>query len=79
MSLKDEAAFPRKAMSESRGLSIRQYYVAKAMKGIVESNLYTDEDGRWNVHYDYDETAAEAFRYADALIKFEEEETNKEG
>ena len=54
---------------EYAGMTLRQYYAAKAMVGLIQSNdFFNHENKGWYL------TAKASFDIADALIKFEEDE-----
>lgn len=59
-----ELYYERKVYGE--GLTIRQWYAGKAMQGMLSSSRF--ENGNAMI------VAESAFKYADAMIKYEEKE-----
>ena len=53
---------------DQKGMALSDYFEAKAMQALIASN-FISRDGIPDVRYDYDELAAEAELYADAMLK----------
>lgn len=64
---KNDLAFPIQGFAD--GITIRQYYAAKALQGLLSSPDLKQ------IHGDQDDLARACFRAADALIKYENEES----
>ena len=51
------------------GMTLKNYFEAKAMQALITVNYIKNEDGEDDVRYDYEELAIEAYYYADELLK----------
>lgn len=72
--MNDEYAFPRSAnypMSSADGMTLRDYFAAKAMQGITsDSSAAIDETGRkLSIPDDCDLIAKAAYLLADAMLE----------
>lgn len=65
--MKDISAFPseNKYEGEVEGMTLRDYFAAKAMQGMVTANVSIDIDK----DYPFQTRAATAYMIADAMIK----------
>ncbi len=52
-----------------KGMTLSDYFEAKAMQALITSNFIKNADGFADVRYDYDDLASEAELYADAMLK----------
>ena len=59
-------AFPNSHFRNSNGMTLRDYFAAKAMQGFVS-------DPDWRVDMMPDETARAAYHQADAMLKAREQ------
>ena len=83
--MKDTPAFPRsiyslngaidsQSMSVGYGMTLRDYFAAKAMQGLMSGRWKTDMHGQQFDAYraDADEWAKSAYHFADAMMKARE-------
>lgn len=57
-----EKAFPNPHRTDELGMTLRDYFAAKAMQG-----LYSDPE--WRIDMDFFDTAYAAYNQADAMLK----------
>jgi hypothetical protein len=62
---KIEQAFPNPHRTDMTGMSLRDYFAAKAMQGLLS-------DPDWRQDMDFEETAHAAYTMADAILKARE-------
>jgi len=73
--MKNESAFPIQSVyiedqdTNSRGMTLRDYFAAKAMQGIINSDKYVGVIG---VNRYEQRTAEDAYKIADAMLKARE-------
>lgn len=68
-------AFPNESHNAScRGMTLRDYFAAKAMNGLISNPNYGIFDGKNEVHTD---TIKQCYNIADAMLKERENETSK--
>ena len=60
------SAFPRKGGELHQGMTLRDYFAAKAMQGLMSCS-------KWNDHVRPDSIAEEAYIMADAMLKAREQ------
>lgn len=60
--MKKEPAFPQHSELGGRGMSLRDYFAAKAMQGLLASEVYAPRE----------EFAESAYKMADAMLKARE-------
>ena len=67
----DQQAFPVSAPAHIKGMTLRDYFAAKAMQGLLSDKIYIDK--LLNVSDTSDEFhscfARDAFRFADAMLE----------
>lgn len=74
--MKNESAFPIQSVyiedqdTNSRGMTLRDYFAAKAMQSILSSDKYV---GLIGVNRYEQRTAEDAYKMADAMLKAREE------
>jgi hypothetical protein len=61
----NETAFPNPNRTDQTGMTLRDYFAAKAMQG-----LYSDPE--WRIDMDFSDTAYAAYNQADAMLKARE-------
>jgi hypothetical protein len=61
----NETAFPNPNRTDQTGMTLRDYFAAKAMQG-----LYSDPE--WRIDMDFFDTAYAAYNQADAMLKARE-------
>jgi hypothetical protein len=67
MTNKNIPAFPNNFISEDRrGMSLRDYFAAKAMQGIAATLIQSDGEPFWDV------IATDSYKMADAMLKARE-------
>jgi hypothetical protein len=57
-----EQAFPNPHRTDMTGMTLRDYFAAKAMQGLLS-------DPDWRQDMDFEETAHAAYKQADAMLK----------
>jgi hypothetical protein len=70
-----DMVIPGQSVKETQGMTLRDYFAKEAMAVVMvkttEVHIYAD--GERHVHYqDMDQTAAAAYRMADAMLKARE-------
>jgi hypothetical protein len=61
-----EQAFPNPHRTDMTGMTLRDYFAAKAMQGMLAGLLADGQDIKWEI------IAKDAFRQADAMMKARE-------
>ena len=64
--MKTEKAFPNPHLRSDDGITVRDYFAAKAMQALLS-------DSDWRQDMDFKDTAFAAYRQADAMLKAREE------
>lgn len=68
-------AEPGNCVSASEGMSLRDYFAAKAMMLAFEKAIHNwRQDGEEDLRIDYDFVAESAYRAADAMLKARDEQ-----
>jgi hypothetical protein len=62
----NEAAFPNPHLRDGSGMTLRDYFAAKAMQALLS-------DSDWRQDMDFKDTALAAYKTADAMLKAREE------
>jgi hypothetical protein len=62
----NEAAFPNPDLRDGSGMTLRDYFAAKAMQALLS-------DSDWRQDMDFKDTALAAYKTADAMLKAREE------
>ena len=65
--MNNEKAFPNPHLRDNSGITIRDYFAAKAMQGMLAGLLAYGHDIVWN------QIAEDAYKQADAMMKEREE------
>jgi len=68
-------AFPRdERYAGHNGMTLRDYFAAKAMQGVCASDDHCDEDGETFIYEDgyFSDVATHAYAMADAMLKARE-------
>jgi hypothetical protein len=63
--MKTEKAFPNPHLRSDDGITVRDYFAAKAMQALLS-------DSDWRQDMDFKDTAFAAYRQADAMLKARE-------
>ena len=58
----NEAAFPNPHLRDGSGMTLRDYFAAKAMQALLS-------DSDWRQDMDFKDTALAAYKTADAMLK----------
>jgi hypothetical protein len=78
--MENPPAFPTNFLPPDQGMTLRDYFAAKAMQALITSNRWEDEDIRATknipVNDFWSRTSYLAFRYAHAMLE-EREHSNK--
>jgi hypothetical protein len=61
--MKKQNAFPTNQLADSDGMTLRDYFAAKAMQGLLAA-----QTGEWNIYDHYHELADESYRVADEMM-----------
>jgi hypothetical protein len=61
--MNNEAAFPNPHLRDGSGMTLRDYFAAKAMQGMLAGLLAYGRDIVWN------QIAEDAYKQADAMLK----------
>jgi hypothetical protein len=64
--MKNEKAFPNPHLRDDSGMTLRDYFAARAMQALLS-------DSDWRQDMDFKDTAFAAYRQADAMLKAREE------
>jgi hypothetical protein len=70
--MRNQHAFPTSQIADSNGMTLRDYFAAKAMQGLIAHEERAKQLGSHNLG-DFDvRVAVAAYRYANAMLKARE-------